>query len=72
MKKTERIRAIAEKDIKNIFQPFYRSEEIINIKGHGIGLSLVEKIVTLHNGTIQLNSEHGKGSVFTIILSLNI
>lgn len=63
---------IAEKDIKNIFQPFYRSEDVIHTKGHGIGLSLVEKIVVLHNGTIKLNTLQGKGSTFSVVLNLKV
>lgn len=62
---------IADTELKNIFQPFYRSNEVIEIKGHGIGLSLVEKIVAIHNGTIQVSSKHGEGSIFTIILPLS-
>ncbi len=62
---------ISNNDIKNIFQPFYRSSEVMKIKGHGIGLSLVDKIVALHKGTINVTSTHGKGSVFAIILPLH-
>ena len=61
---------VSEADINNIFQPFYRSKEVLDIKGHGIGLSLVEKIIILHHGDIKVHSEYGKGSVFTVMLPL--
>lgn len=61
---------ISNDELKMIFQPFYRGKNQINIKGHGLGLSLVEKIVLLHKGTIEVESEVGKGSVFTIILPI--
>ena len=54
-----------------IFQPFYRAKNAIGTKGHGIGLSLVEKIISLHKGTITVKSEIMKGSTFTIYLPLN-
>jgi signal transduction histidine kinase len=61
---------IPEKDIRMIFQPFYRSLSVRQSDGHGIGLSLAEKIITLHRGTISVDSEVGKGSVFTVSLPL--
>lgn len=57
---------IDEKDLANITQPFYRGKNIGAIKGHGIGLSLVEKIISMHNGTMQINSAQGKGTLVTI------
>jgi signal transduction histidine kinase len=57
---------ISQEEIKLIFQPFFRSKNAFYVAGHGIGLSLVEKIVTQHKGTIQVDSEIGKGSVFTL------
>ena len=51
-----------------IFQPFYRAGNAIGIRGHGIGLSLVEKIVSLHKGKISVVSEIGLGTEFTLYL----
>jgi len=57
---------IDDSDAKLVFQPFYRGSNVDHVKGHGIGLSLVEQIVKLHKGSLQLVSEIGKGSTFTI------
>ena len=61
---------ISQEDKELIFQPFFRSKNAIHFEGHGIGLSLVEKIVAQHNGTIHVSSEIGKGSVFTLQLPI--
>ena len=58
-------------EIKMIFQPFYRAKNAIGIKGHGIGLSLAEKIIALHKGNITVKSEIAKGTDFTLFLPVN-
>ena len=59
---------IHPEDLDTVFEPFRRGKNATHIKGHGIGLSLVEKIVNLHNGRIKVESETGKGTVFTVVL----
>ncbi|MCU0363711.1 MAG: HAMP domain-containing histidine kinase [Bacteroidales bacterium] len=61
---------IPAEDIEMIFQPFYRGKNVSGQKGHGIGLSLVEKIILLHKGKINVSSELNKGSTFAVYLPL--
>jgi signal transduction histidine kinase len=59
------------KELKNIFQKFYRTKraEASGEKGTGIGLSIVQQIVNHHGGRIDVTSTPGKGSCFTMILT---
>ena len=60
---------MTEDELKKVFEPFFRSEKVENVfEGLGLGLSLSLRIVRLHKGEINIDSEPGKGSVFTISL----
>ena len=58
--------ADAEKD--KIFQPFYRIEENKQAGGFGLGLSLAERIIKIHKGSIELQSKKNGGTLFVIYL----
>jgi len=58
-------RGIAEKDIGKIFEPFY-TKKVMGRSGTGLGLAVVWGTVKDHDGYIDVESEEGKGSVFTI------
>jgi signal transduction histidine kinase len=57
-------------DRKHVFQPFYRGREAVTqqIQGSGLGLNLVLRIAEAHGGRVQVSSEPGKGSTFTLVL----
>lgn len=62
---------IPQQKLPYIFEPFYRvSEDDRSAKGTGLGLALVFEIVKLHNGTISVSSQKGKGTRFTVSLPL--
>ncbi|MEP7233167.1 MAG: HAMP domain-containing sensor histidine kinase [Ginsengibacter sp.] len=63
-------KGISENDLKNIFQPFYRTEDSKSITGFGVGLPLVYRIIKLHKGQIKVNSIVGKGT--TVLIQLPI
>jgi signal transduction histidine kinase len=58
---------IPEDEVSLIFEPFFRARNSIGVKGHGIGLSLVDKIVNQHQGTIAVQSKLGEGSDFMVM-----
>ena len=57
---------ISEEDLPHIFEPFYSTKSEGN--GLGLGLATVYGIIDMHKGTITVDSEVGKGTVFTITL----
>jgi two-component system sensor histidine kinase ArlS len=58
---------IPQKEIENIFQPFYRIEDNRTMGGFGLGLSLAQRIIKLHKGEVSVHSEEKAGSLFTIL-----
>jgi two-component system sensor histidine kinase CiaH len=61
---------IAAKDLPRIFDRFYRADPSRTANGHGIGLSIAQKIMEQHDGRIKVSSKPGKGSTFEIQLPL--
>lgn len=57
---------ISEADQVKIFDLFYRGNNKNYEKGNGIGLSIVKRIIEMHQGKLSLQSEPSKGSIFTI------
>jgi PAS domain S-box-containing protein len=57
---------IPKENLEKLFTPFFTTKQ----KGTGLGLSIVHKIIEEHDGTIQVESELGRGTVFYIVLPL--
>jgi two-component system, OmpR family, sensor histidine kinase MtrB len=55
-------------DRSRVFEPFRRGKNVGNIGGTGLGLSVTRKIVEAHGGSIDVRSEPGSGSVFSVRL----
>ncbi|GEM_PF-2286541 len=61
---------ISKSDIEKIFDKFFRSERDMQrgVKGSGLGLSFVKRVIDAHGGKIAVESEVGKGTKFVILL----
>jgi len=58
---------------EHIFEPFYRSQKMRRFpQGLGLGLTIARDIVEAHGGKLELTSELGQGSQFTVRLPLNL
>ncbi len=62
---------MSEETISHIFEKYYQHDLTSVVKGNGIGLAIVHRIVELSGGRIEVESEPGRGSVFTVILNTN-
>ena len=57
---------IGKDDLQRIFEPFYRADATSRTKGYGIGLSLTQRIIALHKGTIEIDSKEGSGTMVRV------
>ncbi|NSB14389.1 sensor histidine kinase [Clostridium beijerinckii] len=63
---------IKKEDLPYVFERMYRGDKSRHkIEGSGIGLTIVKKILTLHSGTIDVESRENKGTVFTVCINKN-
>lgn len=61
---------VAEKDRENLFEPFYRGENVNSIPGTGLGLTIVKRSVEALGGEIQYEEKVGGGSIFSVRVPL--
>jgi signal transduction histidine kinase len=59
---------ISEEEMEKVFEPFYRGDNALSLSGNGIGLPLVNQIIKIHYGNIELSSQIGKGTTVSILL----
>jgi PAS domain S-box-containing protein len=59
-------------DQARLFEPFHRATNVSTISGTGLGLSIVKQCVELHQGQINVSSELGVGTIFTVRLPLSV
>lgn len=57
---------ITPEDLSRVFEPFFRGSNTLGYRGHGIGLSMVKRIMNLHKGTIAIQSKLSEGTMITI------
>lgn len=63
---------IAEEDLERIWERFFKSDRVRsrNVQGTGLGLAIVKELVELHQGTIQVQSQFGSGTTFSVWLPI--
>ena len=62
---------IPPEDIPHLYEPFFRGKIAAKYIGYGLGLPLASKIIRMHDGEIQVQSEQNKGTIVTIIFKKN-
>jgi len=61
---------IKDGDLHRVFERFYRADSARNPEGTGLGLSIVKSVISAHGGEINVRSEPGKGSCFSVVLPI--
>mgnify|MGYP001183047162 CR=1 FL=1 len=64
-------RGIPKEDIKNLFQPFFRSNNTQGIEGTGLGLVVCKNYIELQKGSLEVESQENKKTIFRISLPIN-
>ncbi|TVZ37966.1 hypothetical protein P886_2315 [Alteromonadaceae bacterium 2753L.S.0a.02] len=59
---------IKQEHLQNIFKPFFRAQGAAGFSGSGLGLSIAKRVVDKHRGELQVFSEVGRGTTFTVCL----
>lgn len=63
---------IPQEDHSRLFEPFHRAANADSLPGTGLGLAIVKQAIELHNGTIDFETEMGRGTTFIVNLPLNL
>lgn len=61
---------IPDEDKKHLFERFFRGKNVVNIQGTGLGLHIVSRYIELMNGTISVESQLNRGTLFTVKFNL--
>ena len=59
---------MSEETVSHIFEKYYQNDQVSAVRGNGIGLSIVARIVQLSGGQVEVESRQGAGSAFTVVL----
>jgi signal transduction histidine kinase/DNA-binding response OmpR family regulator len=62
---------IPENDLKDLFTPFYRASNVLDIPGNGLGTSIMKEYIELNKGTLKAESTLNKGTSFSITFKVN-
>ena len=60
---------IPKEELSNVFEPFFRANNVSEIQGTGLGLSIVKEYIEINKGLVRVTSVVGKGSTFEMKFS---
>jgi signal transduction histidine kinase len=67
---TDEGRGISEKELKLIFEPFYRSVNADHFQGHGLGMSITRRVLEAHSGEVEIHNRKEAGLIVTLKIPL--